>query len=87
MVNAYPRESIEFQPVTVMRDGDPVTEGLTFAIVADGERPTTFTEAEQLGGQFGVMVSGLEPGTYRIFAQMTSFPETPVIDCGYFYVT
>lgn len=87
MVNAYPRESVEFQPVTVTRDGIAVTTGLSFAIVADGTRPTTFTAATILGGKAGVMVSGLARGTYRIFAQLDASPEIPVIDCGYFYIT
>jgi hypothetical protein len=87
LVNAYPRESVEFQPVTVTRDGIAVTTGLSFAIVADGARPTTFTAATILGGKAGVMVSGLARGTYRIFAQLDASPEVPVIDCGYFYIT
>lgn len=87
MVNAYPRESVEFQPVTVTRDGIAVTTGLSFAIVPDGTRPATFTAATILGGKAGVMVSGLARGTYRIFAQLDASPEIPVIDCGYFYIT
>jgi hypothetical protein len=87
LVNAYPRESVEFQPVTVTRDGIAVTTGLSFAIVADGTRPATFTPATILAGKAGVMVSGLSRGTYRIFAQLDASPEVPVIDCGYFYIT
>lgn len=87
MTNAYPRESVEFQPVTVTRDGVVITSGLSFAIVPDGDRPVTFTAAEILGGETGVMIQGLERGTYRIFAKITSAPEVPVIDCGYFYIT
>ena len=87
MVNAYPRESVEFQPVSVTRDGIAVTTGLSFAIVTDGQRPTTFTAATSLDGAIGVMVSGLAAGTYRIFARLDASPEIPVIDCGYFYVT
>lgn len=87
MVNAYPRESVEFQPVTVTLDGVSVISGLSFAIVADGARPTTFTAATILGGKAGVMLTGLAAGTYRIFAQLENSPEIPVIDCGYFYIT
>ena len=87
MVNAYPRESVEFQPVTVTRDGVSVTSGLSFAVVIDGARPTTFTAAATLEGRVGVMLSGLAAGTYRVFARLDASPETPVIDCGYFYVT
>lgn len=87
MVNAYPRESVEFQPVNVTRDGIAVTTGLAFAIVTDGQRPTTFTTAAVVDGSIGVMITGLAAGTYRIFAQLTASPEIPVIDCGYFYIT
>ncbi len=87
MANAYPRETVEFQPVTVIRDGVPVTEGLTFAIVPDETRPTTFIAPAQIGEKLGVMITGLAPGTYRIYAQLTATPEIPVIDCGYFYIT
>lgn len=87
MANAYPRESVEFQPVKVTRDGLVVTTGLEFAVVPDGERPVSFTPAATVAGNTGVMVSGLARGTYRIFARVTTAQEIPVIDCGYFYVT
>ena len=86
MANAYPRESVEFQPVKVTVDGTAVTTDLTFAIVRDGQRPVDFVPATVLGPDAGVMVAGLAPGTYRIFAQVTSYPEVPVVDCGYFYI-
>lgn len=87
MTNAYPRESVEFQPVTVTRGGVALTSGVSFAIVPDGDRPVTFIAAVTIGTQIGVMVQGLAIGTYRIFAQVDSTPEVPVIDCGYFYIT
>lgn len=86
MANAYPRETVEFQPVSVTRDGAVVSDGLAFAVVPDGARPATFTPAVIADDKTGVMVSGLPAGTYRIFAQLTSGPEIPVIDCGYFYI-
>lgn len=87
MANAYPRESVEFQPVQVTRDGALVTEGLSFAVVLDGQRPETFTPATVINDVPGVMVNALAAGTYRIYAQLTAGPETPVVDCGYFYIT
>lgn len=87
MANAYPRESVEFQPVKVTRDGLLITTDLEFSIVLDGDRPVTFTPAAIVSGQTGVIVSGFAPGTYRIFARVTTAQEVPVIDCGYFYVT
>jgi hypothetical protein len=87
LANAFPRESVEFQPVTVTRDGFTVSTGVSFSIVPDGDRPTTWTAAISINGKTGCMVSGLARGTYRIFAKIADSPETPVIDCGYFYVT
>jgi hypothetical protein len=87
LTNAYPRESVEFQPVIVTRDDEALTTGVSFAIVPDGDRPTTFTAATVLDGRVGVMIQGLARGTYRIFAQVDNAPEVPVIDCGYFYIT
>lgn len=82
----YPRETVEFQPVTVAVDGVVVTSGVAFAVVPYGDRPATFVAPTALNGKIGVMVSGMTPGTYRVWAQVTSVPETPVIDCGVFTV-
>jgi hypothetical protein len=86
LANAYPRESVEFQPVKVTRDGVTVTDDLLYSIVPDGDRPETFVPATIVGVATGVMISGLAPGTYRIYAKMTAGNEIPVIDCGYFYI-
>lgn len=86
MANAYPRETVEFQPVSVTRDGAEVTTGLSFAVVKDGDRPVTFSPATVVGGKAGVLVSGLAAGTYRIYARLEAGIEVPVIDCGYFYI-
>ncbi|HAP91098.1 MAG TPA: hypothetical protein DCR15_15865 [Arthrobacter bacterium] len=87
MANAYPRETNDFQPVQVLRDGLVVSTGLSFSIVPDGQRPVTFTTAVIDNGLTGVDVAGLTAGTYRIFAQLVVGSRTPVIDCGYFYIT
>ena len=84
---SFPRETVEFQPVTVTVDGVAVTTGVKFAVVTDGARPTTWTDAVTLSGRIGVMVQGLATGNWRVFAQVTSSPEVPVIDCGAFVVT
>ena len=86
MANYYERESVEFQPVEIKLDGQVVLDGISYAIVPDGERPVTFIDATTLAGKTGVMIQGLERGTYRIYARVVNNPEVPVIDCGYFYV-
>ena len=84
---SYPRETTEFQAVTVTVDGAVVTTGVTFCVVPDQARPVTFITATSLSGKIGVMVTGLAPGNWRVFAKVASSPETPVIDCGLFTVT
>jgi hypothetical protein len=61
---------------------------VTLAIVADGERPEddAFDTPTVVGTQIGVMVDGLDPGRYHVYAQITDVPEVPVIDCGIFAV-
>lgn len=86
-MNTYPRETTEFQPVTVRVDSVTVTTGIQFAITARSTRPTTWTDAVLLGGKTGVMITGLAVGLYRIWAKVTSSPETPVLDCGLLEIT
>ena len=87
MSSSYPRETIEFQAVTVTVDGTAVTTGVQLCVVAHGSRPTGWAAPTALGGKIGVMVEGLTPGLYDIWAQITSSPEIPVIDCGIISVT
>lgn len=87
MTGSYPRESVEFQGITVTVNGAVVTTGVMFCIIPDGARPVTWIAPVTLGGAIGVMVTGLVHGTYRIWAQVTSSPEVPVIDCGIINVT
>ncbi len=87
MSSSYPRETVEFQPVTVTVDSVAVTTGVQFALVTDGARPSAWVDPTPLSGKIGVMLTGLTPGNYRIWAKVTSAPETPVIDCGYVQIT
>jgi hypothetical protein len=87
-MNLYQRETVEFQPVVVTSDGEVRTANVTLAIVADGDRPEddAFDTPTVVGTQIGVMVDGLDPGRYHVYAQITDVPEVPVIDCGVFHV-
>jgi len=87
MSNSYPRETVEFAFPTVTVDDVVVTTGVTFALFANGTRPTTWDAPTIEDGRIGVMLTGLTPGLYRIFAKVASSPETPVIDCGYVSIT
>lgn len=82
----YPRETVEFIPVTVTVDGVSVTNGVDFAVVKDGERPTTWSTPTTLSGKIGVLISGLTTGQWDIYARVAASPETPVIKCGFIVV-
>ena len=87
MTSSYPRETVEFQPITITVDGTPVTTGVTVALVANGTRPSVWVAPTTLAGKIGVMLTGLTPGLYSVFAKIASSPETPVIDCGFVSIT
>lgn len=87
LMNIYPRESVEFQPVPVYQNGVLVTTSVSFSVVVLGARPSTFTAATVLQGATGFMVTGYSVGTYDVWAQVVSAPETPVLYCGSFGVS
>jgi hypothetical protein len=82
-----PRETVEYIPIAVTVNGVVTTTGVEFAVVADGSRPSTWSAAVVVEGATHVLVSGLTPGQWRIWARVTAAPETPVIECGYITVT
>lgn len=82
----YPRETVEFIPVTVTVDGVAVTVGVEFAVVKDGERPTSWSTPTSLDGKIGVLISGLTSGQWDIYARIAASPETPVVKCGFITV-
>jgi len=84
MSNSYPRETIEPLAITVTVGGVIVTAGVLFALTTGGNRPTDWTAALVLdGGEIGVLISGLDPGTWIPFAMVG----TVVIECAPFEVT
>lgn len=87
MINSYPRETVEFVPVTVKVGGVEVLTGVTIAVVPSGARPTQFDTPTTLAGKIGVMITDLTPGDYIVFAKVASSPESPVVDCGALRVT
>lgn len=82
-----PRETVEYIPVVVTLNGVVTTTGVSFAIVADGSRPSVWTAATVLSSATYALVSGLTPGVWRVWAKVSAAPETPVIECGYITVT
>lgn len=92
-MDSYPRETVEFVPVTITVDGVAVTSGVQFCVIPayDGDRPTVWSAATVLGNRIGFMTNTLTatkfPATFRVWAQVTDSPEVPVIDCGTLQLT
>lgn len=84
---SYPRETIEFQPVSISVNGVVVTTGIEYAVTTDGARPLVWNIPTILDGKTGFMVQGQPPGTYTVWARVTANPETVVINCGQYVVT
>lgn len=85
-VNTYPRETDELQEVTVTVNGEPVTEDVEFSVTPWRDRPTTWAAPYVVDGKTGVRINALPPGSYRVWARVTDFPEIPVVDCGMFVI-
>ncbi len=89
-MSEYPRETVEFIPVTVTVDGEEVTSGVAFSVVqliTGAERPGAWIAPVALGGRIGVMTDQQEPGIYAVWAKITDAPEIPVVFCGEYKVT
>lgn len=87
MTSLIPRESVEFQPVEVRLDGVLVTTAVEFCVTTARARPETWIAPVVLGDAIGVMVDGLDPGTYVVWGRVTDYPEQPVLDCGQIRIT
>ena len=84
----FPRETVEFQPITIKVGGVEVLTGAEVAVVVADVRPSVWVAPTTLGGKLGVMVSGRPVGIYDVWARITNAPpEVPVIYCGNFRVT
>lgn len=82
----FQRETNEFLPITVTRDGTTITTGIQFAITPHTTRPITWDTPTTLGTDIGVMVTALTPGIYKVWARVTTTGETPVLHVDTFEV-
>ena len=87
MTVAIPRESLEFLPVGVTRNGAPIVSGVTFAVVASSARPTVFVAAVTDGEDIGVQLGTYPPGLYEVWAKVTVATGAPVFSCGPLRIT
>lgn len=82
-----PRETVEYIPVIVTVNGAVTTTGIEFAVTPDGARPTSWTAAVVLSGATLVLLTGLSPGQWNVWARVSESPEIVVIECGPIVVT
>lgn len=83
-MTTLPRETLEFIPINITVDGTPVTNNVKVCVTTGTTRPTAWENPVTLGDEIGVMTTTHEPGTYRVWAQITSSPEVVVVQCGTF---
>lgn len=84
----YPQETKEFQPIRVRVDGVEVLTGVEVAVVAPSARPTTWVAPSIMeSGQLAILVDGIAPGSWNVWAKVTTVDEAAVIYCGNFKVT
>lgn len=82
-----PRETVEYIPITAELNGVVTTTGVSYAIVLEDARPTSWTSATVLNSATYALISGLSEGNYKIFVRVSAAPETPVIEARYLKVT
>jgi hypothetical protein len=84
----YPQETKEFQPISVTLDGVEVTDGVQVCVIAPGERPLSWTAPSVIDdGRLAVMIDGMAPGNWAVWAKVTTPYEAAVIYCGMFKIT
>lgn len=79
------RESVELLEVAVIVDGETVT-GFDVCVTPSRGRPETWEQPLTIEGKTGVLIRGLAPGRYRVWARVVDNPEIPVISVGYFAI-
>lgn len=80
-MSTYLKETIEFQPIVVTRDGTPATD-FEVSLVPCGQRPSEWVPTIELDGKRGIMIENLDIGEYSIYTKIRDDPETPVLLAG-----
>lgn len=86
-MNVIPRESVEFVEVKVTVDGAPATDQVEVTTTLGEARPTAWQPATILDAKTGLLIAGLPPGTYTVWARVLSVPEQPVTRSGQLRMT
>lgn len=82
-----PRESREYLFVTVRQDTVVVTAGVRLAITAEDARPTEWVDATVISNATAILVDGLAPGRYRVWAEVSVGSERIVEPAGTLIIT
>jgi hypothetical protein len=86
-IQTFPRESVEFLPVSIDVDGAAFDGGFEVCVKPYADRPSGWAAAVVVDDVRGVMLTGMTRGVYRVWARVSDVPETPVIDCGFIEIT
>lgn len=92
MTNVYPKSTVEMIAMPMTNNGVVVTAGITYSVVKEVPgQPCiegTHTAADIMNGKTGRIITGLTPGTYKVWGAITGLAqETPHIYLGSFRVT
>lgn len=88
----YPQGTADLVAVSItLADGTIPAAGIvSVATTAPTAVPASgaFSAATSIGSVYGKLLAGTEPtGTYRLWAKVAAAGETPLYDCGLFYIT
>ena len=83
----YPRETVEFLPLTVKVNDTPVSD-YEVTVLPYRQRPVTgWAACATLGSEHGVMVGGQPVGVSAVWTRVSDNPETPVVLACYLSIT
>lgn len=90
--NVYPKSTVELVRMPMTNRGVVVTAGVTYSVVKEVPGTVTaegvHTPADILNGETGRIITGLTPGTYKVWGAITGLAqETPHVYLGSFRVT
>jgi hypothetical protein len=90
--NVYPKSTVEFIHIPMTKNGTVVTANVTYSVVELLPGETTAPEgvhspAYVLEGKTGILISGYQPGLYKVWGAVNDSPEYPHVYVGTFRVT
>jgi hypothetical protein len=84
-VNIYERESTELLTVTVQKNRIPVTNDVFLTVIDSDNRPVESNRVPATitsDNKCGILIDGLEVGTYSVWVRVINTPEDAVFRAG-----